>query len=468
MESLQGSSAGDEDTARPLPGLLLVSAAGQPAFAPCPVTEEEIELGRAHSMLSAYPDGMLSRQHARVAFRDGAFVITDLGSRNGSSLNGQRFTGAIRATSGDVLRLGHSLFLLQEDLSPLTEYGVRVQEQRVEGPALQRILRSLGGIAQHSRTLFVSGESGSGKEALAQAFHDLGPRRGGPFIVVNCAVLPEGVAERLLFGAQKGAYTGATSSSEGYVSAASGGTLFLDEIADLNLAVQAKLLRVVENGEVVPLGSTRPHRVDLRICSATHTDLRGLVSNGKFRADLYFRLGAPQLRIPPLRERREEIPWLLARTVQQVAPSLQLRVALIEQCLLRKWPGNVRELLAEGHTAALAALAAGSSAVGPEHLSAAAGLSISTVPAPAPDLSQELVGASSEIHAGAEEEKAPEDQAPPQESPSRAQVLAILIECRGNLSAAARALSLHRTQLRRYLERLGIDLSRVRDMARVG
>jgi DNA-binding NtrC family response regulator len=451
-------------SARPLPGLLLVSAAGQPAFAPCPVTAEELKIGRAHAMLSGCPDSTLSRVHALVSFRDDAYQITDLGSRNGSFLNGQRFTGTVRAEPGAVLRLGHSLFLLQEDLCPLSRYGVRVQEQRVEGPALQGIIRSLGGIAQHSRTLFISGESGSGKEALAQAFHNLGPRPEGPFTIVNCATLPEGVAERLLFGAQKGAYTGATSASEGYVSAASGGTLFLDEIADLNLVVQAKLLRVIENGEVVPLGSTRPRRVDLRICSATHTDLRGLVSAGKFRADLYFRLGVPQIQIPPLRERREEIPWLLARAVQQVAPAVHPRVALIEQCLLREWPGNVRELLAEVHTAALAALAAGSTAVGVEHMSPAAGQPIATTPGP--EGAREPASVPPELPAGERTVEALEDPHGT-ESLSRTQLLTILIECNGNLSAAARALSLHRTQLRRYLERFGIDPSRVRDMARV-
>lgn len=458
------NDSGPDDGGSPIPGLLLVSSAGQPAFALCPITSEESEMGRAHSLLSGHPDGMMSRQHARIAFREGAFLITDLGSRNGSALNGQRFTGTLQAESGALLRLGHSLFLLCKDLRPFNKYRVRVQDSRVEGPDLQRLLSSIRSIAQHSRTLFISGESGSGKEALARAFHDLGPRQDGPFIVVNCATLPEGLAERLLFGAQKGAYTGATSSSEGYIQAANGGTLFLDEIGDLDLAVQAKLLRVIENGEVISLGTTRPRKIDLRICSATHSDLRALVSAGKFRADLYFRLGAPQVRIPALRERGEEIPWLLCRAVQQVAPTLQVRVALMESCLLRPWPGNVRELLAEGHTAALAALAANSPAVGSEHLSLTAGL----VMPPAAEPGQEASKPAPERLDEDSADGAPEAQPSRAEPPSRSQLIATLIECNGNLSAAARVLSMHRTQLRRHMARFGIDPSRVREMARAG
>src|SRR5262249_55089522 len=151
---------------------------------------------------------------------------------------------------------------------------VRMWDGRIHGPALQGVLRSVRQLAEHSRTLFISGESGVGKESMAQSFHRAGPQQHGPFIAVNCATIPEGLAERLLFGGQKGAYSGAANDSEGYLQAANGGTLFLDEVADLDATVQAKLLRTLETREVLPLGATRVQKVDVRVCSATHKDLR--------------------------------------------------------------------------------------------------------------------------------------------------------------------------------------------------
>src|SRR5262249_30230012 len=197
-------------------------------------------------------------------------------------------------------------------------------------------------------TLHITGETGSGKELAARRFHETGPRPDGKFIAVNCATIPAALAERLLFGARKGAYSGADTDTEGYVQAAHGGSLFLDEVAELELAVQAKLLRVLETREVVPLGGSHGKKVDVRFCSATHGGLRARVADGRFREDLFFRIGRPEVRLPPLRERAEEIPWL----VQAALEGATAHVSLVERALACAGRGNTRELALETREAA--------------------------------------------------------------------------------------------------------------------
>src|SRR6185436_2830275 len=189
---------------------------------------------------------------------------------------------------------------------------------------------------------------------------------------VNCAAIPHTIAERLLFGARRGAYSGAEADAIGYVQEADGGTLFLDEIAELDAQVQAKLLRVLESREVLSLGASRPRKVDFALCSAASKDLRALVGSGGLREDLYFRIGRPAVMLPALRHRPEEIPALIARELARCSPALTAHVALVEQCLLRPWPGNVRELVAEIRVAAQAAAKDGNR-VTAHHLAPSAG-----------------------------------------------------------------------------------------------
>lgn len=459
----------DEDEARhrpdsgaSTPGLLLIHAAQKPAMEILPLQGASLEIGRGHAAFAGREDPKMSRQHARITYCEGRFEVTDLGSRNGSALDGMPLVGSVRCDAQRVLRLGQSLFLLCHDIAPYRSLGVKVQDGRVEGPLLQQALQAVARLAEHGPTLFIHGESGAGKESLAQTFHRAGPQRRGPFVAVNCATIPEGLAERLLFGAQKGAYSGAGSDSEGYIQAAHGGTLFLDEVADLDATVQAKLLRTLESREVTPLGATRSKRVEVRVCSATHKNLRELASAGTFRADLYFRLGMPQVAVPPLRQRIEEIPWLVAQATAKVAPELRIATQLVETCMLRHWPGNVRELFAEIHAAAVHALGAGASVLTTEHLSASAGTALS---APSAALESPRPAALDEppkaIRPPPPKEEVVEPRRPP---PSRTQIMVALLETRGNLTAAAHALGLHRTQLRRYLHEYEIDLDRIRDL----
>ena len=190
-------------------------------------------------------------------------------------------------------------------------------------------------------------------------------------VAVNCAAIPHALAQRLLFGARRGSHSGEAHAA-GYVQQADGGTLFLDEIAELDLQVQAELLRVLESHEVVPLGASRPRKVDFALCSATSKDLRALVAAGALREDLYVRIATPAVTLPPLRDRPEEIPALIAHELAARSPALAPHVSLVEQCLLRPWPGNVRELIAELRAAAQAAIADGHR-VTAGHLAATAG-----------------------------------------------------------------------------------------------
>lgn len=218
-----------------------------------------------------------------------------------------------------------------------------------EAPELKAMLRSAQIIAATDVTVMLQGESGTGKELVARAIHNESGRSGAPFIAINCAALPESLAESELFGHSKGAFTGADSHNMGRIHAADGGTLFLDEVAELPLNVQSKLLRFLESGECQKLGETATHHVNARIISATHIDLLRRVEEGTFRDDLYYRLNVVPLEIPPLRERSGDIRILLGNMSLQLANRYQLSIPTYTNEALAKldsynWPGNVREL----------------------------------------------------------------------------------------------------------------------------
>jgi two-component system nitrogen regulation response regulator GlnG len=197
--------------------------------------------------------------------------------------------------------------------------------------------------------VLVQGETGTGKELVARAIHQQSPRREAPFVTVDCGAIPETLVESELFGHERGAFTGAQAKREGYFQLARGGTLFLDEIGNIPLATQAKLLRVLEQREVLPLGGGRPVAVDARIIAATNADLQQGVKAGRFRADLYYRVGEFTIALPPLRSRREDIAHLAQRFLDEVSMELRRPVRRVSDeamaALLRhEWPGNVREL----------------------------------------------------------------------------------------------------------------------------
>jgi two-component system nitrogen regulation response regulator GlnG len=215
-------------------------------------------------------------------------------------------------------------------------------------PAMQEIYRVLARLMQTDLTVMISGESGTGKELVAKALHDYGKRRSGTFVAINMAAIPRDLIESELFGHEKGAFTGANSRSAGRFEQAEGGTLFLDEIGDMPMEAQTRLLRVLQQGEYTTVGGRTPIKSDVRIIAATNKDLRLQIQQGLFREDLYFRLNVVPLRLPPLRERVEDIPDLIRHFFSQAAreglPPKQIDQAAQERLKRHRWPGNVREL----------------------------------------------------------------------------------------------------------------------------
>jgi two-component system nitrogen regulation response regulator GlnG len=215
-------------------------------------------------------------------------------------------------------------------------------------PAMQEIYRVLARLMQTDLTVMISGESGTGKELVARALHDYGKRRTGPFVAINMAAIPRDLIESELFGHEKGAFTGANTRSAGRFEQAEGGTLFLDEIGDMPMEAQTRLLRVLQQGEYTTVGGRTPIKADVRIIAATNKDLRQLIQQGLFREDLFFRLNVVPLRLPPLRERTEDIPDLIRHFFDLVEreglPLKQIDQAALERLKRHRWPGNVREL----------------------------------------------------------------------------------------------------------------------------
>ena len=355
-----------------VPGLLLVFAGTRPRLAAIPVGDDARVLGRGELDGIQLDHKSLSRRHAMVEYVADRFVVRDLSSRNGTFLDGLRIDEA-EARPGAVLRLGETLFLLCADVSLFQGAAMDLSAEMVMGPRLQRVWGEIARAAGEGGCLHLVGETGSGKELAARQFHRASGRQSEPFIAVNCATIPPLIAERLLFGARRGAYSGADTDADGYLQAAHGGTLFLDEVADLSLEVQAKLLRVIESREVLQLGATRARPVDLRLCSATHRDLRDEAAAGRFRQDLYYRIGRPSTVVPPLRARPEDLPWLVQWLLGKQSQPLELHVSFVEAVLTRPWPGNVRELATEVATAANSARAEGHTQLEEQHLPSTAG-----------------------------------------------------------------------------------------------
>ena len=216
-------------------------------------------------------------------------------------------------------------------------------------PAMQEIYHAIDALAQNATTVLITGESGTGKELVARSIHTRGSRAERPFVAVNCGAVSDTLLDSQLFGHRRGAFTGAVADHEGVFQAAHGGTLFLDEIADIPAGLQVKFLRAIQEREVTPLGTTRPVKVDVRLVAATNRDLAAEVQAGNFRSDLFYRLNVVQLPLPPLRDRREDIPLLAAHYVERYARQFNVAPKTIEPAALAQlegydWPGNIREL----------------------------------------------------------------------------------------------------------------------------
>lgn len=287
----------------------------------------------------AFPDSRMSRTHATIVVGASGPTVRD-SSTNGTFVDGARIDGSALLSDGAVLRTGDTFFVVR---AAATDPGdADLPELVGRAPAMARLRSSIALVAATDASVLVLGETGTGKELVARAIHQRSGRRGA-LVAVNCAAVPESLAESHLFGHVAGSFTGARSAHDGVFRRAHGGTLFLDEVAEASPGLQARLLRVLEERAVLPVGADRPVPVDVRLVTATHVALRGAVARGSFRADLYARISDLTIPVPPLRERREDIVPLLVRALGEGTPPPS--PALIEALLLHDWPFNVRELL---------------------------------------------------------------------------------------------------------------------------
>jgi DNA-binding NtrC family response regulator len=336
-----------------LPRCKLVVLKGADAGRELVVDRDLIRVGQAPENDLTLTDKTVSRRHFEIRRDAGGYVLRDLGSTNGVFYQGSRVR-EVHIAAGAVFRAGNT----EIEFLP-SEARVRVvpSEQDRFGPLLGRSLKMreifglLEKISPIDATVIITGETGTGKDVVARSIHEASHRADGPYIVVDCGGIASSLIESELFGHEKGAFTGAVGRRAGAFELADGGTVFLDEIGELPLELQPKLLRVLEAREIRPVGASRSRKVDVRIIAATNRELREEVEHGRFRSDLYFRLGVIQVRVPRLAERKDDVPLLaqgfLDRCLDQLgqAPgSKRLAEGACRTLQAHDWPGNVREL----------------------------------------------------------------------------------------------------------------------------
>lgn len=394
----------------------------------CAIRLDGSEVSRRHAAL---------RRERNVALP----LLVDLGSRNGIRVNGQAVSSA-HLDVGDVVRIGGWIGVVAKAASSFGEIAPGLSG----GTVLRETLAPLRQAAPSPLTIVLEGETGTGKEVACRALHAWSGR-SGPLVAVNCAALPEGLAEGELFGYRRGAFTGADRASSGFFRSARSGTLLLDEVSDLPLPVQAKLLRVLQEGEVQPLGETRPVAVDVRIVVACQQPLMDAVREGRFRADLLARLDGLTVRLPPLRKRKEDVPLLFSQLLREHsngrAPAIEGDV--VERLCIHDWPFNVRELVQLVRQ--LLVLYPSESLLRAAHLPPRIGASR------APMATSEAISDSHDSHDGG---RASGDRV---ELPA---LLAALRASGGNVARAAAMLGITRQRAYRAMETHAVDLDAIR------
>jgi len=332
-------------------------------------------------------DPQVSRRHAALEVSGRTLRLTDLGSTNGTFVNdlrvGEAFLrgGELVHLGETVLRVDHATPTSAPQLPPAMRFGRMIGAS----PEMRRMYPLCERIAASHVPVIIEGETGTGKELLAEALHEGGPRAGGPFVVFDCTAVPANLAESTLFGHERGAFTGAVAARKGVFELAHGGTLFIDEVGDLDVALQPKLLRAIERSEVQRVGGERWSKVNVRIIAATRRDLDQEIPAGRFRDDLFFRLAVTRIELPPLRKRTGDIAVLARHFWRQLGGDDQpMPAEVLRRFEAYDWPGNVREL----HNAVARQLALGELA---EHAREAQNEDASTEGAPTPTLSRDLL-----------------------------------------------------------------------------
>jgi len=450
--------------------IVVLGEAGTPEIA---IPTAGLVIGRGEGCDVVIADDSVSRRHARiVAFP--APRIEDLGSMNGTRVGGAVVPpGASRAVEPEaVIQLGSVTLVVTHGSRRATPSTPAPADARpasppdvvVADPAMKQLYQLIDVIAPSVLPVLILGETGVGKEVYATSVHARSQRSRAPFLELNCAALPESILEGELFGHERGSFTGAVAQKIGLLESADGGTVFLDEVGELSLATQAKLLRVIENGEVIRLGGLRARKIDLRFIAATNRDLHQALANGTFRQDLFFRLNGISVTLPPLRKRRADIAPLAAALVRKAAaaigkPEPRLAPEAIAALSAHTWPGNIRELRNVIDRAVLLCQSQGGTIL-PEHLL--------LVP---PAASEEAAGdAEAAIDAApratlpAAAAKEPERRATSLtgevESYERRRIVEALDQCSGNQSRAAKLLGISRRALVYRLDLYGIPRPR--------
>jgi sigma-54 dependent transcriptional regulator, acetoin dehydrogenase operon transcriptional activator AcoR len=474
-----GVSASYGDDARdsmPTPkersGLVLLYAPNFEQLSPAYVfASQQLTIGRDASNLICVPEQAVSRQHARIfsqpdpATSRERWFLQDLGSRNGTMVDGA-YISELELEPNHEIRVGDAVFkFVESGVEKCVEYRIdgRVAGDRrarlftdlVGGAQMDLIAADIERIAPKELSAVILGETGTGKELIARGIHRFSGRRGS-LQAINCAAIPHTLLESELFGYRRGAFSGADRDKPGLIKLADQGTLFLDEIGDMPLDAQAKLLRVLQAHEVFPLGATTPERVDIRVVCATHRDLYQYVKEGKFRGDLLARLNEHVVRLPPLRERKEDI-YLLARSfaARYGRPKLTFTFSFMVALLHYDWPFNVRELescikrgvaLTDGPQLDTVHLPDAIT----EHMKGYGERPRISMPSnlPPPMMIQ-----------NAELPLSPPSR---RNAPSEEELRALLQRHRGNIAAVGRELGKERMQVHRWLKRYNIDLAQYR------
>ena len=423
---------------------------------------KELELEAGTTMVGTHADNDLvlsdatvSRYHLEIRIRRDGIEVRDLDTTNGTK-HGVARVGQVILVGPARLRLGKHTELDIEPIDSGVELddwpGDRFCEVLGSAPAMKRLFAMLARAATSEATILLSGETGTGKEAIAEAVHQTSPRGKGPFVVVDCGSIPHELIASELFGHARGAFTGAAADKQGLIEAANRGTLFLDEIGELALDLQPQLLRVLDRRQVRRVGETQAIDVDIRVIAATHRDLRAMVRAGRFREDLYYRLAVVAAHVPPLRDRKSDIPVLAACFAERMGRgTFAQSPALLEQLERHDWPGNVRELrnvveraLSLG-TAALADLGDGAARPADAPAAAAATAEEPARPAPPSDVL---------------ELPFKEAKAALVESFERDYLTALLARHRGNIARAAAEAGIDRNYIHRLVKKYGLEVDR--------
>jgi transcriptional regulator with GAF, ATPase, and Fis domain len=328
---------------------------------------DELSIGTADGNDLQLTDPAVSRHHCAFYADERGLLLADLGSRNGTFVNDVEVVSAY-VRGGTRVRMGHSTVqveVLDDDLEQPLADSDRFGPLLGASTAMRRLYPLIEQCAANNATVLIVGETGTGKELIAEAIHARSPRRAAPFVVVDCSALSHDLAESELFGHERGAFTGADVERIGAFESATGGTIFLDEIGELPLTLQPLLLRVLEARTIRRVGSNTQRAVDVRVVAASHRDLRALVNDKRFRPDLFYRLNVLRIAVPPLRERGSDIELLAAEFWRSFRPEAAPPPALLAHLASQSWPGNVRELRNAVERAALIGWKPELSLVGP-------------------------------------------------------------------------------------------------------